>query len=153
MRLEAKLDSIALIISARSSTAPPSPESCALHHSGQRSGPFKIEDGYSEKKNIVKFGCPSEVLQEQNEQERYKNSLEKKLDRIASAVGVKTNEDEDDDRKRLKEKLKHAIERDKRSRVRKIESEQAKWLEYIFGICKADQRCGKRGSRLVGYVW
>jgi hypothetical protein len=68
----------------------------------------------------LKLSSPSEVIREQSELEKCKSSLEKKLDRIA---------------------------RDKRSRVRKIESEQAMWLEYIFGICKADRHFGKRGSR------
>ena len=133
MRLEAKLDSIALNASVCSNAAqaqqtPSSPSSCTLQHD-------------------LKLGSSPEKTHEQSEQDRYRFGLEKRLDRIASAVGVKTNGEEDDDRKRLKEKLKQAIERDKRSRVRKIESEQAMWLEYIFGICKADRHFGKRGSR------
>jgi hypothetical protein len=90
------------------------------------------------------------AVQWQPEQDRQKGlpvSLERRLDQIASAVGVKAAGEEEDDRKRLKEKLKLALERDKRRRIRQIVPEHAKWLEYVFGICKADQRLGKRGSR------
>lgn len=132
MRLEAKLDSFASNASVCPNAAnvrpSSSPESSTLHHD-------------------LKLSSPSEVIREQSELEKCKSSLEKKLDRIASSMGVKINEEDDDDRKRMKEKLKQAVERDKRSRVRKIESEQAMWLEYIFGICKADRHFGKRGSR------
>ena len=27
-----------------------------------------------------------------------------------------------------------------------------RWLEYVFGICKPDQRIGKRGSRCFSMV-
>ncbi len=77
-------------------------------------------------------------------------AMDKKLDRIAAAVGVKSvgNEGDDEaDRKRLKEKLKVAIELDRRSRIRTIVSKSEVWLEYFFGICSPDQRIGKRGSR------
>jgi hypothetical protein len=77
-------------------------------------------------------------------------SVDRKVDRIAVAVGVKGggNEgDDEEDRKRLKEKLKVAIELDRRSRIRTIVSKREVWLEYIFGICSPDQRIGKRGSR------
>jgi hypothetical protein len=77
-------------------------------------------------------------------------SMDRKLDRIAAAVGVKSvgnDGDDEADRKRLKEKLKVAIELDRRSRIRTIVSQSEVWLEYMFGICKPDQRIGKRGSR------
>ena len=134
--MEAKLDSIALNASACSSATHMQQFQASLNQSTEiKCDLFKTQ------------GNKLDSLPEEHGQDRYKASLDKRLDRIASAVGVKASEEDDDDRKRLKEKLKLAIERDKRSRIRKIESEQAKWLEYIFGICKADQRCGKRGSR------
>jgi hypothetical protein len=147
LRLEAKLDSIAsnageCFSATHEQQLPTPPLSRALHRLGQRSG---IEGDSFETKG-VSLGTSHEG---QQEQDRFKSNLEKRLDRIAIAVGVKPAGEEDDDRKRMKEKLKLAIERDKRSHIRKIVSEQAKWLEYIFGICKADQRCGKRGSRYI----
>jgi hypothetical protein len=78
--------------------------------------------------------------------------MDKKLDRIAGAVGVKSGENEGDDeqdRKRLKEKLKAAIETDRRSKTHTVVSSGDAWLEYLFGICKPDQRNGKRGSRCL----
>jgi ElaB/YqjD/DUF883 family membrane-anchored ribosome-binding protein len=73
--------------------------------------------------------------------------LDKKIERIAGAVGVLFtgggHGDDNEDRKRLKEKLKAALER----QTRTIVAEQEEWMEYIFGICKPDGRVGKRGSR------
>ena len=77
-------------------------------------------------------------------------AIDRKLEQIAIAMGVRgvSNEgDDEEDRKRLKEKLKQAIEADRRSRVRPIISRGEMWLEYVFGICRPDQRLGKRGSR------
>ncbi len=77
-------------------------------------------------------------------------TIDKKLEQIAVSMGVRgvsSEGDEEEDRKRLKEKLKQAIEADRRSRVRTIVSRAEVWLEYIFGICRPDQRLGKRGSR------
>lgn len=76
--------------------------------------------------------------------------IEQKLDRISASMGIKSGTDEGDDeedRRRLKEKLKDAIDLDRRSRVHTIVSQRQVWLEYIFGICSPDQRIGKRGSR------
>jgi hypothetical protein len=78
--------------------------------------------------------------------------MDRKMDRIAGAVGVRSggNEgDDDEDRKRLKEKLKAAIETERRRRIHTIVSSSDAWLEYLFGICKPDQRTGKRGSRCL----
>ena len=75
-------------------------------------------------------------------------SLDKMLVQIINVLVKSTSEgDDDEDRKRLKEKLKQAIEADRRSRIRPIVSRSEMWLEYIFGICQPDQRIGKRGSR------
>jgi hypothetical protein len=76
--------------------------------------------------------------------------IDKKLERISASLGIKSgsNEgDDEEDRRRLKEKLKVAIEVDRRSRVLAIVSRSEVWLEYIFGICSPDQRIGKSGSR------
>ncbi len=77
--------------------------------------------------------------------------VENRLESIATAVGVSVEAnagDDDADRKRLKEKLKEAIEVERLvSQVHYIEKES--WLEYIFGICKPDGRLGKKGSRYV----
>jgi hypothetical protein len=76
--------------------------------------------------------------------------IDRKLERISTSLGIKsgTNEgDDEEDRRRLKEKLKAAIEVDRRSRVLTIVSRSEMWIEYIFGICSPDQRIGKSGSR------
>jgi hypothetical protein len=81
-------------------------------------------------------------------------AIDKKLEQIAGAIGFRgpgNENDDDEDRKRLKEKLKQAIEADRRSRVRTIVSRGERWLEYMFGICPPDQRIGKRGSRYPEY--
>ena len=64
-----------------------------------------------------------------------------------------------EDRKRLKEKLKSAFEAVQLSGRAGGKGQDAlrgrrggrppgtPWLEYVFGICPPDQRVGKRGSR------
>ena len=77
-------------------------------------------------------------------------TIEKKLEKISASLGIKSGAndgDDEEDRRRLKEKLKAAIEVDRRSRILTIVSRSEVWLEYIFGICSPDQRLGKRGSR------
>ena len=75
--------------------------------------------------------------------------LEKMLEQITKVIVVKNvcEGDDDEDRRRLKEKLKLAIEADRRSRIRPIVSRAEVWLQYIFGICQPDRRIGRRGSR------
>ena len=76
--------------------------------------------------------------------------IDKKLGQISASLGIKSGAndgDDEEDRRRLKEKLKAAIEVDRRSRILTIVSRSEVWLEYIFGICSPDQRLGKRGSR------
>ncbi len=71
------------------------------------------------------------------------------LDSIAEAVGVTVEAnagDDDADRKRLKEKLKEALEAEGNEGTARRDAKEP-WLEYIFGICKPDGRMGKRGSR------
>ena len=76
--------------------------------------------------------------------------LDRTLALVAEAVGVNylTGEAGDrDDRRRLKEKLKVAMETGQRLTVRQIDSEREMWMEYFFGICKPDGRVGKAGSK------
>jgi hypothetical protein len=81
--------------------------------------------------------------------------VESKLESIENAVGITLNAnagDDDEDRKRLKEKLKEALEIEaKNSRV--LSDEKEPWMEYIFGICERDGRVGKRGSRCSLYLF
>jgi hypothetical protein len=80
-------------------------------------------------------------------------SMSRKLERIAYALGIRNlnvvdnSADDAEDRKRLMEKLKSAFDHDRLKRFRNAGTERERWLEYVFGICKADQRIGKRGSR------
>jgi hypothetical protein len=80
------------------------------------------------------------------------------IDSIAAAVGVSHNlaapvgvshnlGDDDEDRKRLKERFKQALNKEQKEALRQPGAEKKSWLEYIFGICKADGRIGKKGSR------
>ena len=72
--------------------------------------------------------------------------LDRKVERIAAEMGVHfvaSVGDDNEDRKRLKEKLKAALDR----QTRTIVKQQEDWLEFMFGICKPDGRVGKRGSR------
>ncbi len=145
-RLEAKLDRVAS--SHREALpSPAAPASSSLQNSEQMPGMGEV---FQEKGRGLKLSSPSEGQVQQEQDRQRALSMERRLDQIASAVGVRAVAGEEDDhRKRLKEKLNLAIERDKRSRIRQIVPEHAKWLEHIFGICKADQRLGKRGSRLL----
>jgi hypothetical protein len=82
-------------------------------------------------------------------------AIDKKLERMSASMKIKSDAndgDDEEDRRRLKEKLKAAIEIDRRSRVLTIVSNSEMWLEYIFGICSPDQRIGKRGSRCCGQI-
>ncbi len=77
--------------------------------------------------------------------------VESRLESIAEAVGVTVEAnagDDDADRKRLKERLKEAMEVEQKKRPLN-HGEKESWMEYIFGICKPDGRVGKRGSRCV----
>ena len=58
-----------------------------------------------------------------------------------------------EDCKRLKEKLKGALELEQ-SRRSQLPGDQSRetWMEYIFGICKPDGRVGKQGSRCGALV-
>jgi hypothetical protein len=78
-------------------------------------------------------------------------AIEKRLEKIADAVGVKkmvAEGNDDEDRKRLKERLNEALGEHRR-KVLRNEEEIEGWTEYIFGICKPNGRLGKHGSRSV----
>jgi hypothetical protein len=81
------------------------------------------------------------------EEERHiLTGIERHVQRIAGSMGLYGGVsigDDNEDRKRLKEKLKAALDR----QTRTIVKEQEDWTEYVFGICKPDGRVGKRGSR------
>jgi hypothetical protein len=76
--------------------------------------------------------------------------IERKLDLIVAAVCVSDtdrSQEEAEDRKRLKERLKEALEQSTNSRKLHLDTEKENWVEYLFGICKPDGRVGKEGSR------
>jgi hypothetical protein len=76
-------------------------------------------------------------------------AIEKRLEKIADAVGVKrmvAEGNDDEDRKRLKERLNEALGEHRRQ-VLRSEGKVEGWTEYIFGICKPNGRLGKHGSR------
>ena len=52
-----------------------------------------------------------------------------------------------EDRKRLKERLKKAMDHHHEARTVELDKIRPDWLEYIFGICGPDGRLGKEGSR------
>jgi hypothetical protein len=96
-------------------------------------------------------GGSSSLEDEEESDRKLLQGLGRKVDQIAEAVGVKAEDvssgDDEEDRRRLKEKLKSALDKDRQSRTQKNLSDQEKWLEFIFGICEPDVRFGKRGSR------
>jgi hypothetical protein len=78
-------------------------------------------------------------------------AMERRLEKIADAVGVKkmvAEGNDDEDRKRLKERLNEALGEHRR-KVLRSEGEREGWIEYFFGICKPNGRLGKHGSRFV----
>ena len=96
-------------------------------------------------------GGSSSPEDEEESDRKLLQGLGRKVDQIAEAVGVKAEDvssgDDEEDRRRLKEKLKSALDKDRQSRTQNNLSDQEKWLEFIFGICEPDVRFGKRGSR------
>ena len=78
-------------------------------------------------------------------------SIGNMLESIRDAVGINVEEDKahnNADRKRLKEKLKEALEVGEQGRLLQQNNKES-WMEYVFGICNPDERVGKRGSRYV----
>jgi hypothetical protein len=69
------------------------------------------------------------------------------LGKIAHALGVEegtTAGDDEEDRKRLKVRLKEALES---KQPLTDENEPMGFLEHYFGICRPNERIGKHGSR------
>jgi hypothetical protein len=82
--------------------------------------------------------------------ERRMEAVDARLTTIADHLGIATQTDigdDDEDRKRLKEKLKAALNSQQNRDKRHETVEKESWMEYIFGICKPDGRVGKKGSR------
>ncbi len=78
-------------------------------------------------------------------------AMERRLEKIADAVGVKkmvSEGNDDEDRKRLKERLNEALGEHRRN-VLRSEAEVESWRDYLFGVCKPNGRLGKHGSRFV----
>ncbi len=57
------------------------------------------------------------------------------------------NDLEREDRKRLKQKLKDAIEHTHEISTDHVTENKVGWPEHIFGMCRPDGRVGKEGSR------
>ena len=82
--------------------------------------------------------------------------VESGLESITESLGItaQANAGDDDlDRRRLKEKLKEALEEENKNSKQNKLKEYELWMEYIFGICKPDGRVGKTGSRCVSLKW
>jgi hypothetical protein len=77
-------------------------------------------------------------------------AVHEKLDKIGEAMGVSIEKagDDDEDRKRIKERLKEALDVHKRQQG----LDRVGYIEYLFGVCKADGRVGKFGSRFENAV-
>ena len=79
------------------------------------------------------------------------SAMNQKLERLcpaepaALAEEIGSEDGNDQDRKRMKERLKETLELDKKRFHQ--EPEREGWLEYVFGICQADGRVGKARSR------
>jgi hypothetical protein len=79
------------------------------------------------------------------------DGVERRLDNIAHAVGIRSAVsagDDDEDRKRLKMRLKEALAI-QNANERVSTSTPEGYLEYFFGIRPPNSRIGKQGSRCV----
>jgi hypothetical protein len=135
---------------ATSSCSMKADRACELMQSGCGKEAVAFPSGANSAKQLLQSEMPVDVFSELKSFSTQLGSLVKKVELIAVSMGVhgvSSEFDYEEDRKRLKEKLKQAIDVDIRSRIRPIVSRAEVWLEYIFGICKPDQRLGKRGSR------
>ena len=73
-------------------------------------------------------------------------SSDREMERKGSNTSERIAQEE---RKRLKERLKEAVETKAST---EMTYKNSSWMEYIFGICKADGRLGKEGSRLISLM-
>ncbi len=115
-----------------------------------------VEDMTSKLDRLLSFGHATlpkgSRTDESLEDEHIKklDNLDRKVNMIASAVGVRMRakqEEDAEDRKRLKERLKEALLIEKQGRALVDEDDREHWAEYIFGITKPNGRVGKMGSR------
>ena len=114
---------------------------------GRKSSPFQALDM---NKNII----TSTAASGEDNLGIQLHNMEMRLDEIADLVGAKSRnatEDKLEECKRLKEKLKSALELEK-LQLRIFEQKET-WMDYIFGICKPDGRVGKMGSKWVSSSW
>ena len=84
------------------------------------------------------------------ELEQRMRAMDDRLAAIAEAVRAEAKVsagDDDEDRKRLKERLKEALATQRRPSRTGAAAEGEPWMEYLFGICRPDGRVGKKGSR------
>ena len=116
-----------------------------------------LEETVDERLNAIRrdFEASDRTLQRMEVQlgvvRKSVESMDTKIDEIAQAVGIDKQDasagDDEEDRKRIKERLREALEtsyeRVNRNNVNKT------FLEYFFGICKTNGREGKVGSRFV----
>ncbi len=130
-------------------------ERCEHGINQEEKHPLQEEDGCSESakpSGIFEMRLDS-LLDVDRKLDALSESIGRKLERIAYALGIRNlnvvdnSADDAEDRKRLMEKLKSAFDNDRMKRFREAGTEKEKWLEHVFGICKPDQRIGKRGSR------
>jgi hypothetical protein len=100
--------------------------------------------------NELERGMIESINKSQEMTERRFHMMILRLDEVEKAICTKkmkvVDDDDAEDRKRLKERLKEALDENKRTRP-DYEVEKEDWLEYIFGICRPDGRIGKEGSR------
>ena len=147
--LDAKIDSIAEAVASFHSVDPTSTSmDAAVMEESRRERTAKELNSDSGKSCGTPHGEKEQLPIKEMVQKL--DSLHKKIENISSALGIRSGMaagDDEEDRRRLKEKLKEALDRDRRTRISDVTPEHAVWLEYIFGICKPDQRVGKRGSR------
>ncbi len=83
------------------------------------------------------------------------DGMDRKLEKIAHAVGIMnvvSAGDDDEDRKRLKMRLKEALTIQKANDQVSASGSEG-YLEYFFGIRPPNGRIGKQGSRFVWVLW
>ena len=78
------------------------------------------------------------------------DAVEKRLEKIAYAVGIRyvvSAGDDNEDRKRLKMRLKEALKLQQADADGHVIEKREGYLEYFFGIRAPNSRVGKQGSR------
>ncbi len=112
-----------------------------------------VEDMTTKLDKLLSFNHPKGSRSDEpieDEQVKKLDNIDRKINMIAAAVGVRLRakqEEDAEDRKRLKERLKEALMLEKQHHMRVDEDDRESWVEYIFGITKPNGRVGKMGSR------